>query len=193
MNALIDVSGQVLDIGFIWKYYQESLKSLNFRKNYFIMACLGKIDMDALENFDIGIDLFETPTSYFDSLVTELENLIKFNLLSAIEGRIRHNLAVRINDKQNNFMSGQFAVLHAHAHNQAAKISFQGKQGILQAWKRYLADEPEKLAMLAELESILELRHWLAHGRWWNLQPTCHLSVEDVKDIVENALHAMDL
>ncbi|MEO5329688.1 MAG: hypothetical protein H7829_15770 [Magnetococcus sp. THC-1_WYH] len=47
--------------------------------------------------------------------------------------------------------------------------------------------------MLKNFENILELRHWLAHGRWWQLEPAINLSVGEIKDIVDNVLYAMGI
>lgn len=196
MSITIDVSDQLLDIDSIWNNYQETLSSLRLMETLVLAVFQGDVKMDGLPDLGIGIDLYESSEEVIvrlRSATQELANLVKFNLLSSAEGHIRYDFAVRINNNRADFLSQRFAILYTSARNRAGKVRFQGDHGILKAWTEHLSNKGGEGVLIDNFENILELRHWLAHGRWWNLDPALHLSVDDVKDIVENALDAMNL
>lgn len=195
MTTLIAVSAHVPDIPDIWKYYQDSMDSLRFKKYLILSFLRGDVDVAILANHGITLDPLTSSTevtSLFNDTVRELENLVKFNLLSAAEGHIRYDFAVRINNNRTDSLSASFATLFASIGSQAKRVRFQGNQGILAEWNQHLAGH-WKGALLQNFVDVLELRHWLAHGRWWQLEPTVNLPVSEIKEIVENALDAMSL
>ncbi|HIJ85165.1 MAG: hypothetical protein HW380_1608 [Magnetococcales bacterium] len=195
MTTSIPVSAYVPNIEDIWDCYQNSIESLEFKKDLILSALRGDVDVTLLAKHGITLDPLTTSTEVtdlFSNTVTELENLVKLNLLSAVEGHVRYDFAIRINNSRTDPLSICFKNLFFSAKNQAKKVQFQGGQGILAAWDKHLTNS-WKWALLKNFEDILELRHWLAHGRWWQLEPAVNLPVSEIKDIVDNALDAMSL
>lgn len=197
MTTSISVSAYVQNIEDIWNYYQNSMESLKFKKDLTLSALLGDIDVFLLERHGITLDPSTSSTeitNLFHNTIMELENLVKFNLLSAVEGHVRYDFAIRINNSRTDPLSICFQTLFTSAKNKAEKVPFQGDQGILAEWKKHLTKTHKwEWRLLENFENILELRHWLAHGRWWQLEPLVNLSVSDIKDIADNALFAMEI
>lgn len=170
------------------------MESLKFKKDMVLSALRGDVDGALLAEHGITLDPLTASTEVtdlFSNTVMELENLVKLNLLSAVEGHIRYDFAIRINNSRTDPLSNSFKALLSSAKNQAKKVQFQG---ILDAWDKHLiTNRWEWWSLLKNFEDILELRHWLAHGRWWQLEPAVNLPVSEIKETVENVLFAMNL
>jgi hypothetical protein len=197
MTSPIDVSTSVPNIQDIWNHYQACKERLQFKKDLILSFLRGDVDGSVLSAHGISISPLTSSsdvTLEFNQAMRELDYLVKFNLLSSVEGHARYDFAVRINNGGTDPLSTRFSRLYGSQGSTAKKVQYQGSGGILESWiddLRRIGDW--KNALIQNYVDVLELRHWLAHGRWWNLEPAVDLPVSEIKDIVENALDAMGL
>lgn len=118
---------------------------------------------------------------YFEDCQAELDLSTAFTLIAAAEARIRLDAQKRIDlagtakAANNNPLTKRLGVLFSQA-NRPWSVSFYD-QGILEAWKSYVAtltisqqDRDKLLGGIGGMKSALPLRHWVAHGRYW--EPT---------------------
>ncbi|MBF0155422.1 MAG: hypothetical protein HQL64_16935 [Magnetococcales bacterium] len=191
MSSPIGVSNQVQDIDFIEAYYRQSKHCLEVRKNW-ILEEMGKND-PTFSLTDMGLETMRGATpnqirDYFDTLIEELENLVKLALLSSAEGHIRYDFANRINNNDQHPLTKQFSALLVASKFGAGGVKLPR---ILDAW---IKQDPRNTSTINVFGDILELRHWLAHGRWWNLKPGLPpYAVSDIYHIVDGVLRVMGL
>lgn len=121
---------------------------------------------------------------YFEDCQAELDLSTAFTLIAAAEARIRLDAQKRIDlvgaakAANNNLLTNRLGLLFSQA-NRPWSVSFYD-DGILEAWKSYVAtlaisqqDRDRLLGGIGGMKSALPLRHWVAHGRYW--EPTREL------------------
>lgn len=194
MSLSISVSNHVQDINLIDDYYRQSRHCLESRRNL-ILGELGINDLEnALASFNLESVRFASPDeirNFYDKLIDELENLVKLDFLSSAEGHIRYDFATRINNSNQHPITSTFSRLLAASRYGAGGVEFKK---ILDAWVQHHPGNTDMEGKISTYKAVLDLRHWLAHGRWWNLSsglPT-H-TVEDIHQISNDVLKAMGL
>lgn len=127
-----------------------------------------------LENaLPIGSSLQDADT-YFDACKDELDLAANLALIAAAEARIRLDLERRCHDKDN--LAQRLKRLKTNADKDYQIALYDN--GIMDAWKDCVAsftalshkDRDRLLSGIGGLKSVLPVRHWVAHGRYWELQ-----------------------
>ncbi|MBF0097966.1 MAG: hypothetical protein HQM04_13630 [Magnetococcales bacterium] len=194
MSPQIDVSAKMQDIDFIQDYYLQSRLCLESRKNSVLAALGNNKNEDALVAIGLETVRFASPDElriFFDDLISELENLVKLDLLSVTEGHIRYDFATRINNNNQDPITSTFITLLSNSRHGAGGVSF-GQ--ILSAWVDRYPGNTDLCNKVNTYKTILDLRNWLAHGRWWNLSSGLPVhTVEDIHQISNDVLQAMGL
>ncbi|MBF0416076.1 MAG: hypothetical protein HQL79_09955 [Magnetococcales bacterium] len=191
MNPPIDVTGQVQDIDLIEDYYRQSRHCLESRKNV-VLGTLGSAELgNVLSAMDLETVRFASPDEickFFNGLVDELENLVTFDYLSITEGHIRYDFATRINNRDPHPITSCFVNLLAKSRYGAGGVELKK---ILDVWIQQHPGDTDMENKISMYKAALELRHWLAHGRWWNLR-SGH-TVSNIQQIVDDVLRTMGL
>jgi len=121
----------------------------------------------------IGSSLHDTDT-YFEACKDELDLAANLALIAAAEARIRLDLERRCQDKDN--LAQRLKLLKTNADKDYQIALYDN--GIMDAWKDCVAsltalsdkDRDRHLSGIGGLKSVLPVRHWVAHGRYWELQ-----------------------
>ena len=115
----------------------------------------------------------EAPSSFarfFDSTPQELAEELKHRIeetdlrsilvtLAALEASFRIDYQSRCREKLKDDLSRAFRAIYKEK-----EISVSLDQDIFEAWKAYF---PESKGIIGDLRTAFRLRHWLAHGRYW--------------------------
>jgi hypothetical protein len=126
----------------------------------------------------IHLDLGATEAeidNYFRQCQEELDVSAVFNLIAAAEGRIRLDLRERVNAHQDQ-LGMRFKVLLDKVDD-PWKVALYD-DGIMDAWKARVAllagltnAERDRIrGAIGKLRELLTVRHWVAHGRYFQLK-----------------------
>lgn len=191
MTPLIEVTDRVQNIDFVEDYYQQSKHCLENRKNRVLRASGSPELGNVLGAMDLEKIRFASPDEirkFFDELIDELENLVTFDFLSITEGHIRYDFAARINRNDPHPITSRFSGLLAASQYGAKGVELNK---ILDAWIQQYPGNTNMKNKIIKYKSVLGLRHWLAHGRWWNLRSGD--TVSNIQQIVNDVLQTMGL
>jgi len=105
----------------------------------------------------------------------ELELAAVLTLTAAAEARIRLD-AVRRMETNKDDLARRLSLLRANARMERLIPLY--KDGIVDAWKTYIesltdllrVDRARLLTSIGRFKNLLAIRHWVAHGRYWELQ-----------------------
>lgn len=134
---------------------------------------------------------------YVSSCKQELDLAGVFTLIAAAEGRIRLDVETRKQQMEDQ-LGRRFNVLGAKVHHLWQIPLYEG--GIIDAWKMYIAslatlssrERAQLLTSIGKLRNLLTVRHWLAHGRYWQAPHEIErYSAETVADIVSDLYEAL--
>lgn len=106
----------------------------------------------------VGLTITEVK-EHFSNLSRENELSFCLNLIAATEARLRMDYKIRSTEKLKDDLSRDFRNSY---QEHGDKVSLEAI--ILEGWKER---HPEHKAYISEYKSVLKLRHWLAHGRYW--------------------------
>ena len=154
--------------------------------NSLILSSLQRVRQEALRLTKAGDPLPEDMPSelnyaspeeifaYFDSVREEVDLSTAFVIIASAEARLRLDAKSRAK-YTNNPLSTHLNKLYQKV-DQDWKVPFKD-DGILDAWKYYLnfhsqlpdTDKRQAVSLLGDLKSTLAIRHWIAHGRYWDL------------------------
>ena len=101
---------------------------------------------------------------------TELRSCLA--ILSSIEAALRVDYATRCSARLKDSLSRDFRDLFKRYEN---RVSFE--EDILRLWSKHY---PELRREIGDLRGALKFRHWLAHGRYWELKRGRKYDVTDV-------------
>ncbi len=112
---------------------------------------------------------------YFEACQQELDLAAVLTLTAAAEARIRLD-AERRGQTNAGELAQRLRVLRAGVQSAWQVPFYDG--GILEAWKRYIGslahisaiERARLLSAIGRLNRLLNVRHWVAHGRYWALQ-----------------------
>ncbi|SAI39245.1 Uncharacterised protein [Bordetella ansorpii] len=141
---------------------------------------------------------FEDIDAYFEHCRSEAELAGCLFAIAAAEARLRRDARQRCVPGRSG-LDGRLALLHGNA---AAfwRVPFD-EQGIVDAWKAFLhtvegaslAERSRWAGRVGQFKSVLNLRHWVAHGRYWMLPP--HLatwSLTEIAKVVQDMFQALN-
>jgi hypothetical protein len=108
---------------------------------------------------------------YFISCQEELDLAAVLTLTASAEARLRLDAAERSRRKTDE-LAKRLAVLSANADAEWRVPLYEG--GIADAWKTYVvtvglpeSERNQIVSAIGRFKEILALRHWVAHGRYW--------------------------
>ena len=112
---------------------------------------------------------------YFAASKQELELAAILALTAAAEARIRQDAELRMLPKYQDWLAKRLRVLRASVHMAWTVPLYD--EGIIEAWKSYvnsltdmaIADRARLLTAIGRFRNLLSVRHWVAHGRYWQL------------------------
>jgi len=138
---------------------------------------------DVLEYFDESLEIIESIPAAFPAgvpassryrdvsvedvriiagkLKTELELQCVMSLAASIEATFQVDLRTRVRNRLNNDASNRLRRLWKQTRTMRRRIEFEQ---ILEAWKKSIAGITRATG---SLKQVLEFRHWIAHGRYW--------------------------
>jgi hypothetical protein len=140
----VSLSGKELSIGEIETFFDITERSL---RSY----------------YDQGNPIFTgyTPDELInelDSRIEELDRCTTLTAIAAIEAHVRVDFLQRCYFKNKDDLSRKFRALH---QTKGPNVSLP--DDILTLWKDYICSK----SLISDLRSVLNYRHWLAHGRYW--------------------------
>ena len=155
--------------------------------------CQSKLSLGKKSQVLIEMRNDQTPTSdplFFsmtaddvEEFFRELDDLIMFDLLAAAEAAIRVDFRNRVDNRKKDDVSRQFRRIDK---KKGKKVALQ--EEILDVWKKF---RPTAKRAVGDFNGALNLRHWLAHGRYWTPKLGRTYSPADVYDIAHNLLKAI--
>jgi hypothetical protein len=121
----------------------------------------------------------------------ELDFLTMLDLMTAAEAAIRLDFLDRSEGRWKDAISRRFSAIHKENAARRRKHWRIGlDESILQTWREL---EPETKGPVGKFRAVLNLRHWLAHGRDWVLKPARAHTPKDVYDISVSLLQSLDI
>lgn len=156
MDKRVSFSGQDLELDEIVETYDVLYKSLvNYRD--VLLLSMKTRTTDIPEQF-LGYTIDEL-VRYFAGQVAELDRTMCLNVIAATEAKLRKDYLQRGYNRPSDPQSRVLRAVYSVKGNRASL-----EEDILEAWKQA---EPSARGAIGELKSVLGLRHWLAHGRYW--------------------------
>ncbi|MGO8856702.1 MAG: hypothetical protein ACLQO1_13475 [Steroidobacteraceae bacterium] len=138
----------------------------------------------------------EDVAGYFTASRQELELAAVLTLTAAAEARIRLDAALRLQNMDD--LAKRLRLLRSNARTEWHIPLYE--EGIVDAWKLYIrsltdllrVDRARLLTAIGRFKNLLNIRHWVAHGRYWQLQRGMeHYSPADAAGIVVELYDAL--
>jgi hypothetical protein len=145
----LGIETQMLSLDEIVRYHEDTVSSL---KLYF-----NEISAYSAKRF---VDY--TPTMRAEELRNRIEETSLRSILvilASLEARFRVDFESRCQNRYKDKLSRAFRTIHKKRQD---RVSLE--EDIFSAWKTYRNDSKQ---LVGNLKSAFKLRHWLAHGRYW--------------------------
>ena len=131
---------------------------------------------------------------YFIRQRSNLDRLASLDLVAAGEAAIRLDYVRRVRGRHKDPLSRAYRDFHKKLRGRAKdRPPFDGdnrKPGVLQVLRGFTDDADRRL--VGEYRECLIVRHWVAHGRYWDEPPVLSsLPVFEVRRCVEALLNAL--
>jgi len=176
MKKRVSLSGAEKTIQAIWDWYEVQSKLSLGKKNQ-LLAELRK--GGAVSDPVFSAMSLEDIHEFF----RELDYLTMFDLLAATEATIRLDYRNRARGRKRDNVSKEFRRLYSdHGYDVGLESD------ILATWKRLV---PGTTRAVGEFNGALRLRHWLAHGRYWEPTLGRDYTPVDIYEIAYNLLEAI--
>ncbi|WP_044749400.1 hypothetical protein [Bacillus alveayuensis] len=120
---------------------------------------------------------------YFRNKIEELETLICLDLLAAVEAKLRIDYLTRVKNRKKDNLSRIFRSIYKE---RKARVSLD--EDILENWKE---QHPQAKKYISDYKSVLQFRHWLAHGRYWTPKLGRHYDLSTVYTICKNLVKSL--
>lgn len=143
------LSGQHLSISEIVEHHRDCRSALRF---YFGMPYSDPARFALLAPSEIDRNLADR--------LDELDLSQSLVVLAAIEAMFRVDFEKRVNERKRDPLSRAFRKI---SQARGKRVSFD--EDILETWK---ASGMIASATVSEIRGAMNLRHWLAHGRYWS-------------------------
>lgn len=112
---------------------------------------------------------------YFKSCQQELELSTVLTLIAGAEARVRLDAQQRAHPSAN-ALAGRLALLQSQAAQDWGVPLYEA--GIMDAWKNHVGtltglsqkERDRILTAIGGFKDVLRVRHWVAHGRYWQLR-----------------------
>ncbi len=120
---------------------------------------------------------------FFDNQREELKLVTMLLLLSATEAALRVKYIVRVIQSKKDEISKKFIALYRER-----KLEVSLEEHILETWITLPGDK----SAISEFKGALNLRHWLAHGRYWKPRLGREYDPLDIYEICDSLLKVID-
>ncbi|MBZ0255233.1 hypothetical protein K8I31_04180 [bacterium] len=117
--------------------------------------------------------------------IREQEEFVSLSILAAIEARFRIDYEIRISKRLKDPLSKEFRGLAKSVGNYP-----RFEKDILSIWRRVGNTAASKL--FTDLKKAFQYRHWLAHGRYWNLKSS-NYDYHQIYSLADRVLMSLDL
>ncbi len=157
MSSRFASSGEQLSLMTIWKWSEETEQALDiYQQEVTRLLVSGKSiskTFSGMTRKDIN--------PYFFQHKKELEQLVSLNLMASAEASLRLDYLRRVLRGQikKNKIDRKFQELYNQKGNRASL-----RDDILEMWKIV---HPECINPVSDFRGALNIRDWLAHGRYW--------------------------
>lgn len=163
------VSGYI-DIAAVDHWYSSCQKSLDvMARAYANWMAAGAIGVPPI-SLPASVTSSDEVSKHFTNLSNELELAGILWLVTALEGRFRVDLRSRLRMKD--FLAVRLTKLRDE-RGEEFLVPFEA--GILEAWKEFLRNAGVQQSLqdvcvngYGQIKPLIKLRHWLAHGRYWD-------------------------
>ncbi len=122
-----------------------------------------------------------------DDFFDELDDAAMLDLMAAAEAAIRLDYLDRVYKRRKDPLSRAFRRLYQHQGNGVGL-----EEHILASWKAEAHDAPTRSA-IGDFSGALNLRHWLAHGRYYEPRLGHDYSPLDIYSMVVDLLSSLGI
>jgi len=150
-------SGEELRLIRIWEWYEETEQAINLYQQEVIN---GLISGKCVSETFSGMTRKEVK-QYFSDHKKELEHVVSLDIIASTEASLRVDYlrrALRGKIKKNK-IDKKFQELY---HQKGTRVSLRDE--ILETWKEV---HPDCTDAIGDFRGTLNVRDWLAHGRYW--------------------------
>jgi proline dehydrogenase len=154
------VSNEELDVKDIEKYYYATEKAL---RSYYQTS-----------NAVFATNSWEELAEELNFNIAELDKSSALMILATIEAHFRLDYVRRCRYREKDELSRKFRELYKKKGSRASL-----SDDILELWKKYTL----KNDLVSRIRIILNYRHWLAHGRYWNYKQGKKYDFFEVRDL----------
>ena len=175
----VTFSGENVSLSYIWEWYQVSEKAIHRERKRVLDALSTDNDVG---DFFVGMNR-EDVDGYFQEYKRELEFLVCFDIISAAEGYLRMGYLNRVYKRLKDPISRKFRALYKRS---GPKIRLS--EDILGA---LVKEYPSCSMAIGQFRGILNLRDWLAHGRYWVPKLGRQYTPEDAFEVVVRLFEIM--
>jgi hypothetical protein len=169
----VSFSSQALSLSEIWQWYQHEDKALDDYQAKIIKANVSGVNVP--DFFGMAKDEI---IEYFSWQKEELDRLVSLNLIASAEASLRIDYLTRVYERRKDILSREFRNLYKQKGTRASL-----EDDILKTWKQ---QHPTSKSAIGHFIGTLNLRHWLAHGRYWIPKFGRQYNPKDVFEIAEN-------
>lgn len=141
-------------LSFIWAWFQETAAGLNLRESQLISGALPS----TVEIHLLGLTHDELK-HLFHLYLRELNEVVSLTMIASAEAMLRLDFEQRVSKRRKDKISREFREIK---RRRGTRVRLD--EDILEAWA--VAGGVAK-STLGDFRRLLNLRDWLAHGRYW--------------------------
>jgi hypothetical protein len=150
-------SGEELSLIRIWEWYEETEQAINLYQQEVINGLIsGKRVSETFSSMTR-----KEVKQYFSDHKKELEHIVSLNIIASTEASLRVDYLRRAlrGKRKKNKIDNKFKELY---EKKGTRVSLRDE--ILEAWKEV---HPDCTEAIGDFRGALNVRDWLAHGRYW--------------------------
>lgn len=174
-------SGNEKSVEDIYDWYLTTKDSIDLHRSLVLGTPEMQPPKSLLEKFKFSSE--KEIRSYFDEAVEELDRLACLSLLASFEAALMLDTSKRIKGKAK---SGIAKDLKGYCIERSKKNGRPSVTVIIKKWKQYTCSQE-----FAVFTSAFKYRHWVAHGRHWQLANNQIYSPAMVKQILDDIISCM--
>jgi len=142
-------------LSFLWDWFRETAIGLRLRESQLVSANFAPSD---LERHLVGLT-HEELKNLFKRYLRELDEVASLTMIASTEAMLRLDFEQRVSKRRKDKVSREFRDIK---RRRGARVRLN--EDILEAWS---AAGGAPRATIGDFRRLLNLRDWLAHGRYW--------------------------
>jgi len=174
----VSFSSQELSLSKVWQWYQRTDKALDDYQTEVINAVTSGASLP--DFFGMAKDEIIEEFAWHKD---ELDRLVSLNLIASAEASLRIDYFTRVYEKKKDIVSREFRLLYKQKGTRAAL-----DDDLLRIWKQL---HPNCKPAIGDFIGALNLRHWLAHGRYWTPKFGRAYNPKEIFEIAENLFNVL--